>query len=105
MAANPNNIVSLNTASTNVTTGAYVTLAAATPISTAKILAFNGTSSIIKIAVGAAGNEVDLIALLPTSQVVIELGSINVIPVGSRLSVEALDATASSKYVGVALLP
>lgn len=103
MAASNANIVSLNTASTNVTTGAYVQLAASTPIATSQLVIANATSSIIILAVGASGSEVGLIAVGANSQVVYNLGS--VLPVGSRLSLEALNTNASSGYISVSLLP
>lgn len=104
MSANQNNIVSINTASTSITTGAYVQLSSATPIPTSKISIINNTSSIIKLAYGASGSETDLVAVLKTSQVTIDLG-LNVLPSGARLSLEALDATASAGFIAVALLP
>lgn len=107
MAANAANVLNLNTATTNVTTSAYVELTNSTsgsPIASSQISIWNGTSSIIKIAVGATGNQVDLIAVGPSEQVTIYVG-LNVIQAGYHIWTEAVDATASTKYISVSLLP
>lgn len=105
MAANPNNVIRLSTSSTNVTTSAYVQLSASTPIGTAKLVITNNTSSTLSFATGASGSEVQLVAVLPTSQLVVDLGSINIMPAGTRLSVIAIDASATTGFITVSLMP
>lgn len=97
------NILSINTASTNITTSAYVQLSASSPITTRKVLVANGTSSIILVAIGAAGSEQGLFAIFNSASVIIDLS--NTLPAGSRISLEAVSATASSGYVTVSLMP
>lgn len=103
MAASSANILTLNTGSTSVTTGAFVQISASTPIPTTKIVIANGSSSIIKIGVGASGSEVALISVGGSSTLQLELG--NILAAGSRISAEAVDATASSGWITVSLLP
>lgn len=103
MAASNANILSINTASTSITTGAYVQLSVSTPIVTTKLHIVNNTSSIIKVGVGASGSEVGLLAVLASSQIMLQLDYL--LPLGSRISLEALDATASSGYIAVSLIP
>ena len=103
MSASVANILSINTASTSITTSAFVQLSASTPIPSANLLIANATTSIIIVGIGAAGSEVGLVAVGASSQQIIELG--NILPAGSRISLEALNATASSGYISVSLIP
>jgi hypothetical protein len=81
-------------ASTNVTTGAYVQLIASTASALNLICLSNSSGSIIKLATGAAASEVD--------RVYIPGGGSGCWPVNiaasTRVSIEALDATASTGY-------
>lgn len=104
MAVNQANVVSINASSTNITTSAYVTLSAAIPINTAKISVLNTTSSVIKLAYGVSGSETDFVAILPSSQLVIEV-PLTFFSSGQRLALEALNTTASSGFVAVSLFP
>lgn len=104
MAANHANVISVDASGTNITNAAYVQLSASTPIYTAKIVIVNNTSSIIRVAVGAAGSEVDLVAVNASSQMTVDLG-LNVVAKGSRVSLIALGATASTGFVAVSLIP
>lgn len=102
--ANTSNVLSINTATTNITTSAYVTLGnVPTSFSPSKIIITNNTSSIIKISYGASGSETDLVAILPAFQEIVPLERHLV--AGVRIAIEAVDATASTKYVVVSLLP
>lgn len=96
------NILKIDTSATNITTSAYVQLSASTPITTRKVVISNGTSSILLMAIGASGSEVGLFAITATSSLVVELS--NTLPAGSRISLEAVSATASSGFVTVSLL-
>jgi hypothetical protein len=103
-AANTANILSINTATTSVTAGAYVTLGTvpATLVPSALVIV-NNTSSIIKIAYGAASSEIDLVAILPSGMLHFPL--VRHVAAGTRIAVEAVDATASTKYITVSLIP
>lgn len=97
------NIVSIVASTTNITTSAYVQLSASTPVATQKIVVANGTGQNLIIAVGAAGSEQGIIAVGTLMSAVIPL-SYN-IPAGSRLSLEAIGATANTGTISVSLLP
>lgn len=103
-AANHANVLSLNAATTNVTTSAYVQLVASSPVATTNIVVSNSTGQVLVIAFGASGSEIDQIAVAPTTGLVnLDLGSI--LPAGSRVSVEALGASATTGFVTVSLIP
>lgn len=97
------NVNSLSYSGTNVTTGAYVTFVASTPIATSKIMLCDTSGVIIKLATGAAASEIDLITMPTTACVVIDLTQ--VIPIGTRLSLRAISGTASTGFGSVSLLP
>jgi hypothetical protein len=101
---NTANVLSLNTATTNVTTSAYVTLTSSVPVTPSQLIVVNGTSSVIKIAIGAAGSEVDFISVGGSGTTIVEQLSKHIV-IGSRISVEAISATASSGYISVSLVP
>lgn len=90
--------VSLNTSSTNVTTAAIVQVDA-TGIGSypgGKIQYFNQTTKILQLYYGKSGSEIAHIYLPPTnSPVVIEA----YFPNNSRISVKAVDSTATSGYL------
>ena len=97
------NVLNLNTATTNVTTSAYVTLTSAIPIVASEIVVVNATSSVIKIAYGASGSETDFVAVNASSQLMLEI--VRHFPVGTRIAVEAVSATASTGYISLSLIP
>jgi hypothetical protein len=105
MAATALNVLSL-AGSTPIGTGAYVQLTAAggTPIPTTKLVIANGTNAQIQLAYGASSSEVALVAVAPTSSIVLDIG-LNVLPVGVRLAVIALGSAASSGELSVSLMP
>ena len=100
---NTSSVINLNTASTNVTTGAYLTLSASLPFSPSQIIVVNGSTSVIKLAYGASGSETDFVAVGGSSTTLIALT--RHLSAASRLAVEAVSATASSGYISVSLLP
>lgn len=104
LAANNANVISLNSASTTIPTGSYVQLSASTPIGTTQIILVNATSSTIRLGYGASGSEVGLVGVAPNSWVKLNLGSIGILPAGTRLALEAVDTQATSGYVTVSLL-
>ena len=98
------NVQSLSYSGTNVTTGAYVTFVAVTPIACSQIVLSDSSGAVIKLAVGAAASEVDL-AVMPLSGAFVLSVGLNVIPAGSRLSLRAISGTASTGYATVSFLP
>lgn len=104
MAANHNNSKTNACATTNITNAAYVQLFAATPIPCTKMAISNTSAQPITIAIGVAGSEVDLITIGPALATVIDIG-LNVLPLGSALSLESAGATANTGFVSVSLLP
>ena len=92
--------IALNTSSTNVFTSGYAQVAAATTIGvtyqSGKIQYYNGTGQILKLAYGAAGLEQDWLQIPPTNNpVVIDI----LFPNPNRLSIRAVNASATSGYV------
>jgi hypothetical protein len=102
--ANTANVISLNTATTNVTTSSYVTLVSSLPIVPSQIVIVNATSSVIKLAYGASGSETDFVSVSGSSTIIIDQLSRH-LTMGVRLAVEAISASASSGYVSVSLIP
>src|SRR5665213_2551654 len=99
-AANTANVLSLNTASTNVTTGAFITLTptGGTTLIFSKIVVANASTSVIKISYGPVGSETDLIAVGGSvTTMLVQVGT--PFPLGTRFAVEAISATASSGYI------
>lgn len=88
-------------ASTNVTTGAYVTLFASTPITTSKLEILDTSGKILKLAVGAAGSEIDLCTVPVSGTVIVP----TYIVAGTRISIKAIDASATTGYSVVSLVP
>lgn len=83
-------------ASTNVTTSAYVQLTAATTVPSTAVIVSDTSGKILKIAIGASGHEVDKLYIGPS-----ELGVRYplIVPKGSRISVKAIDASATTGYL------
>lgn len=98
-----NQVCVFSYASTNVTTSAYVTLVAATTIPTASLLITDTSGKVIKIAVGPAGSEIDLFQVSVSGTMFIDI-PLNQIPQGSRLSLKAIDASATTGYNVTTLL-
>jgi hypothetical protein len=97
-------VLSINAATTNITTSGYVTLGTVSAgLIPAAIVIVNNTSSIIKLAYGPSGSETDLVAILPTFMEIIPLT--RHITGGTRLALEAVDSNATTKYVVVSLIP
>lgn len=86
----------LNTASTNVTTGAWVELAAATTFACSGLLLHNSGAQPIKLGIGAASSEVDLGIVLPVGVAILVP---QVVSKGSRISVRSIGATQSSGII------
>lgn len=102
-AANHNAVLSINTASSNISTSAYTQLTASTPQPVSKMIIANGTTSIIRVATGASGSEVDLLAIGGSATINLQLN--NIIAGSTRIALEAVDSAATSGYITVSLLP
>lgn len=96
------NVSTISYSGTNVTTSAYVTFVASTPINSSGIIVCDSSGELLKLAVGAAASEVDLFTMPISSCMQVQLGT--VIPAGSRLSLKAISATASTGYGSVSQL-
>lgn len=82
-----------------VTTAAYTTLIASTAAAATRIEIFDSSGETLLLAFGAAASEVDKIYILPGGN-----GSILLtIPVGTRLSIKAVSANASTGELTVNL--
>lgn len=78
-----------------VTTGAYVTQWVATPVAASHIEICDTSTKVIKVAVGPVGSEKDLATATVSGCVVI---STVYVPAGSRIAIEAVDASATTGY-------
>ena len=88
-----------NYASTSVTTAAYVQLVASSTATVNMVHVFDSSGQAMILAVGGAGSEVDQLYVPPGG------GDFNLsIPAGSRVSIKALTANATSGYILVNLL-
>jgi len=77
--------------SVNVTTGAYVELIASTGSEINQLEIFDSSGETLKLALGAAASEVDLLLVTPGGNGIIPVN----IPAGTRVSIRAVSATAS----------
>lgn len=100
MAVNTTQVNVLSYSSTNVTTSDYVTLFASTPISVSKIQILDSSTKILKVAIGASGDEIDICTCPVSGTVIIPV----FIPQGTRISIKAIDASATTGYNVVSLL-
>jgi hypothetical protein len=85
--------------SVNVTTAAYVQLIASTSNTYKEIEIFDSSGQTLKIATGAAASEVDKFLVFPGGNGRIKL----TIPSGTRISIRAVSATASTGEISVNL--
>ena len=100
-ATNTTQVNVLSYSSTNVTTSSYVQLVASTPISVSRLQVCDTSTKIIKIAMGAAGSEVDLFSGTVSGCVLVPY----YIPAGNRLAIEAIDASATTGYNVLSFIP
>ena len=87
--------------STSVTTGAYVTVIASVTNGGQSISVCDSSTATMKIAIGDAGSEVDIVEVHPSTCVVYPVS----VKSGTRVSVEAVSGTASSGELNVTVLP
>jgi hypothetical protein len=86
------NLIRNDYSSTNVTTAAYVQLVASTSAVINRLSVFDSSGETLVFAVGAAASEVNQFYIFPGGNGDVDL----TIPAGSRLSVKAVSATAST---------
>lgn len=82
-------------ASTNVTTGAWVELVAATSADITEIEIFDSSGRLLELGVGAAAAETRKILVIPGGNGLIPID----IPSGTRLSLRAVDANATAGFI------
>jgi hypothetical protein len=97
------NVNSFSYSATNVTTSAYVTLVSSTPIPSNQFIVCDNSGHILKIASGVPGSEVDLFTVALSACIDIQIGAS--VPVGTRLSIRAIDASATTGYNTVSFIP
>lgn len=100
-AANTTQVNVLSYAGTNVTTSAYVELVASSPITVSRVQICDTSTKVLKIASGATSSEKDLFTVQVSGCVVVPY----YLPAGTRLSIKAVDATASSGYNTLSFVP
>jgi hypothetical protein len=96
------NVSSLSYSGTNVTTAAYVTVVASTPITASHFYICDTSTQILKLAVGTAGNEVDFFTVPINACYLFALNP--PLAAGVRLSLKAISASATSGYNTVSFL-
>lgn len=94
------NVSSLSYSSTNVTTSAYVTLVASTPITVSRLQICDTSGKVLKLATGDSGSEADLCTVQVSGCVIVPVYLIQ----GIRLSIKAIDASATTGYNTVSFL-
>ena len=92
--ANNTQVNVLAYASTNVSTSAYVQLVASSPISVSRLEVCDTSGQSLKIALGALGSETDILSTTVSGCVVIQI----FIPLGTRLSIRAINASATTGF-------
>ena len=91
----------LDYSSTNVTTGAYVTLVASVPRATSSLQVCDTSTKLLKLAKGSSGNEVDLFTVQISGCVIVT----TLLEKGSRLSIKAVNSNATTGFNTVSFLP
>lgn len=87
------NLARIDYAGTNVTTSAYVTLIASTSDTINELFIFNGNAATLFLAFGAAASEVNKMYIPPGG---FGFAADLLVPAGTRLSVKAVDADATT---------
>ncbi len=100
-AANTTQVNVLSYSSTNVTTSAYVQLVASSPITASKLQVCDTSTKILKIASGAVSSETDLFTVQVSGCVVLPYFLV----AGTRLSIKAVDASATTGYNTLSFIP
>ena len=90
-------------ASQNVTTSAYVTITNSTANPSSQVLDCDTSGQVIKLAKGASGAELDLFAGPVNGCIIVPVGYL--MPIGTRLSLEAVVTSGSTGYSVITTLP
>jgi uncharacterized membrane protein YccF (DUF307 family) len=77
-------------ATTNVANNAYKTLIASTTANVSQILVTDSSGALMKLAIGAAGSEVDIFQI-PVSGTAFLNIPMSLIPMGSRVAIRSVD--------------
>lgn len=101
MAADTSRVHVLNYSSTNVTTGAYVTLIASTSDTASRIQITDSSGQVLKLAYGPAGSEVDFCSVPLSGTALVNY----FIPPLTRISIQAVSASATTGFNVVSLIP
>lgn len=97
----PSEVIRNVYSSTNVTTAAWVQLDASLDNETTAVEIFDSSGSVLKLAIGASGQEVELpFYILPGGNGRVSL----LLPKGKRLSIRAVDTSATSGQLVINLL-
>lgn len=86
----------------NVSTSAYTTLVASTPTNLNHLLITDTSGQLLQVAIGAAGSEVAIAIIGPTSAPIYVK---YFIPSASRIAIIALNSNATTGYNALSLLP
>lgn len=89
----------LSYSTNNVTTSAYVTVDASLSSSASGLIIVDTSTQLMKLAIGAAGSEVD-IAVFQGNGYPVQIPN-KYIVIGTRIAVKAISGTASSGYLAV----
>ena len=88
-------INTLSYSTTNVTTSAYVQIVASTSLSASQLVIVDTSTQLVKLAIGAAGSQIDLCVFQGNGNPV----SVPIyIPAGSTLWLKAISGSATSGY-------
>ncbi len=99
--ANTVQVNTLSYGSTNVTTSAYTQLVASSPITVSKLQICDTSTKVLKIAVGAASSETDICTVQVSGCIVVPY----FIAAGTRISIKAVDANATTGYNTLSFIP
>lgn len=94
------NVITHSYSSGNVGTSAYVEITPSTPISCSKLELTDSSGKMVIVAKGLAGSEVDLGVCPVSGSIVIPI----YLPPGTRLSLKAIDASATTGFNAVSLI-
>jgi len=85
----------------NVTTSAYITLINEMPVTVSAIQIADSSGQLLRIAIGLAGQEIDIMTTPISGNIIVPCFILK----GSRLSIKAISATASTGFNAISLLP
>lgn len=101
MAVNTTQVNVLSYVATNVSTSAYVELVASSPIACSRLQICDTSTKVLKLATGASGSETDICSVPVSGTVVLPY----YLPIGTRISIRAVDASATTGYNVLSFIP